>query len=43
MPPSLAERWGEMLRVSDEGPHVLVEEVGLAGDGLARKDVVIAR
>ena len=43
MPPSLAKRWGEVLRVADEGPQVLAEEVGLAGDGLARKDVVVAR
>ena len=43
MPPSLAKRWGEVLRVADDGPHVVVEEVGLAGDGLAREDVVAAR
>ena len=30
MPPSLAKRWGGVLRVTDEGPHALVEEAGLA-------------
>ena len=36
-------RWGEELRVADDGPHVLVEEVGLAGDGLILRDVAEAR
>ena len=43
MPPSLARRWGEELRVADDGPHVLVEEIGLASDGLTREDVVVTR
>ena len=43
MPPSLARRWGEELHVADDGPYVLVEEVGLAGDGLTREDVVVTR
>ena len=43
MPPSLTRRWGEELRVADDGPHVVVEEVGLAGEGLILKDVAEAR
>ena len=43
MPPSLTMRWGEKLRVADDGPHVLVEEVGLAGEGLILKDAAEAR
>ena len=42
MPPSLTMRWGEELRVADDGPHVLVEEVGLAGDGLVLRVVIEA-
>ena len=37
MGPSLAVRLGEGLLVADDWPHVLVEEVGLAGAGLVRK------
>ena len=43
MPPSLTRRWSEELRVADDGPHVLVEEVGLASEGLILKDVAEAR
>ena len=43
MPPSLARRWGEELRVADDCPHVLVKEIWLAGDGLTREDVVETR
>ena len=39
MGPSLAKRNGEGLLVADDWPHVLVEEVGLAGAGFARRTV----
>ena len=37
MGPSLARHTGEGLRVAEDWPGVLVEEVGLVGDGLTRR------
>ena len=39
MGPSLAKHNGEGPLVAEDWPHVLVEEVGLAGAGLTRKVV----